>query len=107
MKLAFLGRIALCFLLLLAKQGAAQSTTGTVTGVITDSAGAPVPQATVKLSSEATGFSQTATTNNDGAYVFPLVSPGSTRSLSNAKVSSVSSVRSHWRWPSRLESTRS
>ncbi len=77
MKLAFLGRIALCFLLLLAKQAAAQSTTGTVTGVVTDSAGAPVPQANVKLSSEATGFSQTAPTNNDGAYVFPLVAPGS------------------------------
>src|SRR5262245_60028418 len=54
----------------------AQTTAGTVTGVITESAGAPVPQATVRLSSEATGFAQTATTGEDGAYVFPLVSPG-------------------------------
>ena len=55
----------------------AQTTAGTVTGVITDSAGAAIPQAAVKLSSEATGFAQTVTTSGEGAYVFPLVSPGS------------------------------
>lgn len=55
---------------------AAQTTTGTVTGIVTDAAGAAVPQATVRLSSEATGFSQAVTTTADGAYVFPLVSPG-------------------------------
>ena len=55
---------------------AAQTTTGTVTGIVTDAGGAAVPKATVRLSSEATGFSQAVTTNADGAYVFPLVSPG-------------------------------
>ena len=64
-----------------------------MTGIVTDSAGAAVPQATVRLSSEATGFAQTATTN-EGRRI--RVSAGlarqSIRSLSNAKVSSASSV---------------
>ena len=76
MKLASLRLLALCLLLMMAREVTAQSTTGTVTGVVTDSAGAPVPLANVKLSSEATGFSQTAPTSNEGAYAFPLVPPG-------------------------------
>ena len=63
--------------ILLTVPAVAQTTAGTVTGIITDSAGAAIPQATVKLSSEATGFAQTVTTGGEGAYVFPLVSPGS------------------------------
>lgn len=65
------------FGVLLAMPSIAQTTAGTVTGIITDSAGAAVPQANVKLSGEATGFSQTTTTSSEGAYVFPLVQPGS------------------------------
>src|SRR4051794_6683849 len=60
----------------LASSVAAQTTTGTVTGLVTDNGGAAVPQAAVRLSSEAKGFAQKVTTNADGSYVFPLVSPG-------------------------------
>lgn len=76
MKLFVLCLAVLLPILLVVPNAIAQTTAGTVTGVVTDAAGAPVPQATAKLSSEATGFSQSVETNNEGAYVFPLVSPG-------------------------------
>jgi len=67
---------ALLLIVSLGVPAVAQTTAGNVTGVVTDAAGAPVPQGSVRLSSQATGFSQTATTNDEGAYVFPLVPPG-------------------------------
>ena len=66
----------LLIVLSLSAHSAAQTTAGTVTGIVTDAGGAAVPEASVKLASEATGFSQTTVTDAEGAYVFPLVSPG-------------------------------
>ncbi|MBI2687733.1 MAG: TonB-dependent receptor [Acidobacteria bacterium] len=54
----------------------AQTTTGTITGTVTDSAGAMVGAATVKLVNTGTGLAQTADSGENGNYVFPLVQPG-------------------------------
>ena len=54
---------------------AAQATSG-ITGVITDSSGAVVVGASVKLTNAATAFSAATTTNDVGAYQFLRVPPG-------------------------------
>ena len=54
----------------------AQTTTGTVTGFVTDAAAATISDATVRLTNTGTGISQTAQTNESGSYLFPLVPPG-------------------------------
>src|SRR5262245_3757779 len=63
-------------LLAAAWAAAGQTTTGTVTGIVTDSAGGAVPQATVTLTHTATGLRQTAGTDESGGYIFPLIRPG-------------------------------
>jgi hypothetical protein len=55
----------------------AQTETATVSGLITDSQGAIVPNAEVQLQNVARGSSQTLTTNDAGIYVFASVQPGS------------------------------
>ena len=52
------------------------STSGVVTGTITDPSGASVPSATVTLEQRATGAKLTATVSNTGYYVFTSVAPG-------------------------------
>ncbi len=55
----------------------AQSTiSGEITGVVTDSTGAVVPNATATLNSKEMGTTQTVTTNAAGAFRFPLLRPG-------------------------------
>jgi hypothetical protein len=49
---------------------------GRITGTVTDQTGAVIPGATAVLVNTATGVSQTATTNDGGAYTFPVVSVG-------------------------------
>lgn len=51
-------------------------TTSDVVGVVTDTSGAVVPNATVTLRSVESGDSRTATTNDQGQYRFPLLKPG-------------------------------
>ena len=51
-------------------------TTGDVTGTLTDSSGAVIPDATVTLRSLDTGATRTVTSNNEGMYRFNLISPG-------------------------------
>lgn len=53
-----------------------QGSTGSITGVVSDSTGAVVPNATVTLTSKATNASQTTTTSGDGIYRFVLLQPG-------------------------------
>ncbi len=56
---------------------AAQSiVSGDITGTITDSSGAVVPNATVNLKSNDTGTTQTTTANSNGFYRFSLLKPG-------------------------------
>ncbi|HJT69237.1 MAG TPA: carboxypeptidase-like regulatory domain-containing protein [Terriglobales bacterium] len=50
--------------------------TGTVVGVVTDQSNAVVPNATITLTDPSTGSAQTATTNDNGRYIFVNVKPG-------------------------------
>lgn len=65
---------ALC-LFFIAGQAMAQAT-ATITGVVADSTGAIVPNATVKLVNKATGVDKTITASEDGIYTFTLLQPG-------------------------------
>ncbi|NOT60539.1 MAG: TonB-dependent receptor, partial [Acidobacteria bacterium] len=65
---------ALCLSLCLS--AFAQTSRGTVNGVVTDTAGAVVSGATVVLTNTATNVSRTATSNSEGAYRFDAVDLG-------------------------------
>lgn len=54
----------------------AQSFKATLTGQVTDSTGAVVPNATVTVSETATNQTQTVTTGEDGNYTFTQLTPG-------------------------------
>ena len=53
--------------------------TGALTGTVTDSSGAVVPNATVTATSVDTGQARTATTGTDGSYKISLLPPGNYR----------------------------
>src|SRR5258706_2660779 len=75
-RFAFLS-MAITICLLMAQSGLAQSIiSGEITGTVTDSTHAVVPNATVTLISTESGFNATATTNSSGAFRFPLLRPG-------------------------------
>ena len=57
----------------------AQTVSGTLRGTVTDSAGAMVPNATVKVTSTETGLERTAVTSDDGLYNFPFLPIGTYR----------------------------
>ncbi len=61
--------LALC-LTLCAWPAVAQSTSGTVTGTVTDPTGAVVPGATVAINNPVSGYSRTQTTDPAGNFVF-------------------------------------
>ena len=54
----------------------AQSGSGGITGVVADSTGAIVPNATVKLVNKNNGSEKTTTASEDGVYTFTLLQPG-------------------------------
>lgn len=54
----------------------AQSNTGSITGVVSDSAGAVVPNATVKVTNQGTNESRTVQTDEEGRYDVPSLSTG-------------------------------
>ncbi|HMF79414.1 MAG TPA: carboxypeptidase-like regulatory domain-containing protein, partial [Bryobacteraceae bacterium] len=51
-------------------------TQGAITGTVSDSSGAAVAGASVKVTNPATNATRTATTNDVGIYSFPELSPG-------------------------------
>jgi Carboxypeptidase regulatory-like domain/TonB dependent receptor len=65
-------------LLLLAAFGAAgaQESRGAIAGNVTDPNGAALPGATVTVTNVETNVANTSTTNEEGAYSFPLLNPG-------------------------------
>jgi uncharacterized protein YfaS (alpha-2-macroglobulin family) len=67
--------IALVFSVLACPLGA-QTIRGALTGTVTDSSGALVPGASVTVTNKDTNISDTAVTNAQGTYTFPLVPPG-------------------------------
>jgi len=54
----------------------AQSITGTISGTVTDVNGSVLPGATVTLTSEQTGATRVATTNEEGRFAFAAQHPG-------------------------------
>ncbi|MFL6227393.1 MAG: carboxypeptidase regulatory-like domain-containing protein [Pyrinomonadaceae bacterium] len=69
--------IAVVLLLLFASLAAhAQEFRGSVMGHITDPGGAAIPGAAVTIKNVGTNVESTATTNDEGAYEFPLLQPG-------------------------------
>jgi len=54
----------------------AQGTTSRITGTVLDPSGAPVPNVSVKLTSEETNLAFETRTADNGAYVFDSVKPG-------------------------------
>ena len=71
--LAFqLGIVALAF----SSWAYAQTTSGLITGTITDSTGAVMPGAQVQLTSQATGVQRNAVTDGSGYYSVPELQPG-------------------------------
>ena len=62
--------------MIMAVGASAQSTTGTVTGLVQDAGGGMVATASVELTNTDTGIKNTSTTNETGAYSFALVPPG-------------------------------
>jgi hypothetical protein len=50
--------------------------TGTITGTVTDSSGAVIPNATVVITNTDTGVVRTIQTNNDGSYTATFLQPG-------------------------------
>jgi hypothetical protein len=81
-----------CLLVALSTNAAvAQSlTSGDITGSVTDPSGAAISNAEVTLKNNATGATQTHTTNDQGTYRFSLLSPGAytvSVSASNFQVS--------------------
>lgn len=54
----------------------AQAGSGSITGVVADSTGAIIPNATVKLVNKNTGLEKTATASADGVYNFTSLQPG-------------------------------
>lgn len=71
-------RVALSCLLLgaLSAPAAAQIGGGSIVGNVTDQTGAAVPSATVKAVNIGTNAANTAVTNEQGYYEFPLLAPG-------------------------------
>jgi len=53
-----------------------QSNDGSITGVVKDSQGGAVPAATVTVINPSNAVMRTATTNEDGIFVFPQLPPG-------------------------------
>jgi hypothetical protein len=55
---------------------AAQSTTQSIEGLVTDATGASIANAKVTIANAATGVTSTVVTNSTGSYTFPLVPVG-------------------------------
>ena len=74
----FVSALLLCFCLLffVSASLAQTSTTGSLTGTVTDPSGAVISGATVTITDNATGAVRTATTDANGGYKFSLLPPG-------------------------------
>jgi hypothetical protein len=71
--------------LVLSVPGARAQFSGTVTGTVVDPSGALVPNAEMKLTSDATGQITMATTNASGVFTVPSLAPGNYHLTATAK----------------------
>src|SRR5438105_10097277 len=62
-------------LLLLSGPAWAQVSRGTITGIVTDSSGAVVPDVAITITNTGTGVANNVTTNSSGVYTVPLLEP--------------------------------
>src|SRR5512134_2189949 len=74
MKIRFL--VFASTLSILATVAIAQTTTGAITGSVTDPSGATIPNVKVTATHTATNVAQTTQTNDSGVYNFPFLSIG-------------------------------
>ena len=70
------GIAAVLLLLMTFVMAGAQESRGSLTGTVTDPNGAALPGATVEIKNVETNVANTATTNEDGNFSFPLLNPG-------------------------------
>ncbi|HEX7318263.1 MAG TPA: carboxypeptidase regulatory-like domain-containing protein [Pyrinomonadaceae bacterium] len=70
------GIAAVLLLLVTFVMAGAQESRGSLTGTVTDPNGAALPGATVEIKNVETNVANTATTNEDGNFSFPLLNPG-------------------------------
>jgi hypothetical protein len=70
---------AIAFALLFASSSIAQVVSATLTGTVTDSSGAVVPEATVTATETNTGVTRTTTSSAEGVYTIPFLAPGTYR----------------------------
>ena len=75
-KILFYVALVLGAIGVLAGRANAQVDTGSVSGVVRDSSGAAVPNATITATNVATAAVRTATTNNVGEYTIQGLDPG-------------------------------
>jgi len=68
--------LAINFTLAISTDAQVSTSTGSVTGTITDPSGAPVPGAKVTVASAETGFNQVTTTTDTGFFNVGALSPG-------------------------------
>ena len=74
------GFLALCALLLSVPTAFAQTAdTGSLVGTVTDSSGAAIPDAAIKVINEATGDSRDLVSQSNGNYQASLLLPGTYR----------------------------
>src|SRR5215475_8228374 len=64
------------FVVVFAAAAAAQTPTGTIQGLVTDSTGAVIRGASVDMVETSTGESRKTSTDSEGRYVIPFVEPG-------------------------------
>src|ERR1700690_2491408 len=87
--------VASLFVVFASSLGAQSSSTGALSGIVTDATGAVVPNVTVTTTNTETGQVRTATTSADGSYKIALLPPGTYRvkfESAGFKVSEISSV---------------
>jgi hypothetical protein len=68
--------LTLCIVALLAVPMAAQKTSGTIRGIVTDPSGAVLANIPVVITNTETGLERTVTTNTQGEYVAPEIAVG-------------------------------
>ena len=70
------GMVAICWLVSCAGVLRAQRTQGTISGTVSDSSGAVIPNAEVTITHQQTGTKRVVTTNESGFYTATALDPG-------------------------------